>query len=120
VTPISDHVHDFWKTLDLEQEVHLRIDMMREIGHDAPDGPTRYWDMTGFSNDVAKEILAEHLRFVRALRECAAPFASDPGTVASAAHDVAVEFQRRLNIAATALNSVRDASSSRDVDSEKT
>ncbi|MFA7282423.1 MAG: hypothetical protein WC100_20240 [Sterolibacterium sp.] len=59
-TPVRDHVAYFWQLLSTEH-VRIRVDFRREIGHDAPDGPTVYWDSSSFSNDVAKALLAERL-----------------------------------------------------------
>jgi hypothetical protein len=62
-TPLSDHVARFWKHLETET-VHITLDLKRTIGHDAPDGPTVYWDGATFSDEVAKAILAEHKRAI--------------------------------------------------------
>lgn len=59
-TPVRDRVAYFWQLLSTEH-VRIRVDLRREIGHDAPDGPTVYWDCSSFSNDVAKALLAECL-----------------------------------------------------------
>lgn len=60
-TQPAEHVARFW---DLLRNNHVRIlvDMRREIGHDAPDGPSVYWDGSSFGNDTARMLLAEHDR----------------------------------------------------------
>lgn len=55
-TPLSDHVASFWKLLETET-VHLSVNIRRVIGHDAPDGPTVYYDCSTFSDEVAKELV---------------------------------------------------------------
>jgi hypothetical protein len=42
-TPMSDHVAKFWQHLETET-VRILIDLRRAVGHDAPDGPSVYWD----------------------------------------------------------------------------
>lgn len=55
-TQLSDHVSRFWKLLETET-VHLSVNIRRVIGHDAPDGPTVYYDVSTFSDAVAKELV---------------------------------------------------------------
>jgi hypothetical protein len=57
-TPLSDHVARFWKHLETET-VRITLDLKRTIGHDAPNGPTVYWDCATFSDDVAKALVAQ-------------------------------------------------------------
>ncbi len=57
-TPISDHVARFWKYLEIET-VRIVLDLKREVGHDALDGPTVYWDGSTFLDDVAKALVTE-------------------------------------------------------------
>jgi hypothetical protein len=55
-------------------------------------------------HEMACEGDAKIGRLRAALRECGAPFDTGPTTIASAAEIIADEFERRLNIAANALN----------------
>jgi hypothetical protein len=55
-TPLSHHVTSFWNLLKTET-VHLSVNIRRVIGHDAPAGPTVYYDCSTFSDDVAKELV---------------------------------------------------------------
>jgi hypothetical protein len=55
-TPLSHHVTSFWKLLKTET-VHLSVNIRRVIGHDAPAGPTVYYDCTTFGDEVAKELV---------------------------------------------------------------
>lgn len=57
-TPMSDHVDRFWRLLETET-VRLSVNIRREIGHDAPDGPTVYYDCSTFSDDVAKALIKD-------------------------------------------------------------
>jgi hypothetical protein len=57
-TPMSDHVAKFWRLLETEH-VRILIDMRREVGVDAPDGPVVYWDSASFGDDIAKAIAAD-------------------------------------------------------------
>jgi hypothetical protein len=57
-TPLADHVARFWKHLETET-VRIVLDLKRTVGHDAPDGPTTYWDSATFSDEVAKALVAE-------------------------------------------------------------
>ena len=57
-TPMSDRVDRFWRLLETEH-VRIRVDLMREIGHDSPDGPTVYWDCSTFSDYVAKALIKD-------------------------------------------------------------
>jgi hypothetical protein len=52
---------------------------------------------------VVAEKDAEIARLRAALRECAAPFVSDPGTVMQTAGMVSREFMRRQQLAADAI-----------------
>ncbi len=60
-TPMSDHVAQFWRHLETET-VRVLVDLKRTIGHDAPDGPSVYWDGASFSDVVAKALVAENKR----------------------------------------------------------
>lgn len=57
-TRIEDHVERFWRLLETET-VRIGVDLKRTVGTDAPDGPVVYWDFSGFSDDVAKALVAE-------------------------------------------------------------
>jgi len=59
-TPMSDHVARFWQHLETET-VRILIDLRREVGHDAPDGPSVYWDGASFGDDVAKALVADRV-----------------------------------------------------------
>lgn len=69
-TPMSDHVARFWQLLKTEH-VRILINMRREIGIDAPDGPIEYWDGASFSDEVAKALIADHAASTNALEQIA-------------------------------------------------
>jgi hypothetical protein len=66
-TPMSDHIARFWKYLATET-VRVLVDLRREVGTDAPDGPVVYWDGASFSDDVAKAIVADRMDMLEALQ----------------------------------------------------
>lgn len=57
--PTSDHVDRFWALLR-DNEVRLLVELKRIVGVDAPDGPLTYWDVSTFSDDLAKALVVEH------------------------------------------------------------
>lgn len=67
-TPMSEHVARFWRHLETET-VRVMVDLKRTIGHDAPDGPSVYWDGASFSDDVAKALVAERSEIIATLKE---------------------------------------------------
>lgn len=53
--------------------------------------------------ELREALKAQNERLRAALSQCAAPFATRPGTVASCQAEIGAEFQRRMDIAGAAL-----------------
>ncbi len=63
----------------------------------------RAWDAISEKNAELTRLRAQNAEMLAALKECGADWSSSPGTVMSAQIEINQEFQRRLNIAATAV-----------------
>lgn len=102
-TPMSDHVARFWELLAQERRVHVRVDTF----HQEWFGGQGEWASSGFGDDCAKALVAQRDALVKALEECAASFATPPGSVAQCQRAISVEFQRRMDIARAALSATQ-------------